>query len=620
MLPVEGRVGEPNMVRFTFVLLLCLLPPWSALAEKRVALIIGNSAYQYAPRLANPQNDAMDMAAALKKLGFQVLDGFDLDKPAFDRKVRDFAMALQGAHVGVFFFAGHGLQVSGHNYLVPTDAQLSTVSGLDFEMVRLDLVHRTMEREAQTNILFLDACRDNPLARNLARAMGTRSTEIGRGLAAVESGVGTLISFSTQPGNVALDGAGRNSPFAGSLVKHVSFSSDDLSAILIAVRNDVMEETQRKQVPWEHSALTGRFYFGGPAQAATAPSAQLLSSEAAEAWGVADRTNSIAAFEAFIRRFSDTYYGDLAKVRLAELKQAEATKQAAETVERKAEDEARANVEAKRQRLALLQQQEEEQKRAEMAKQAAAAETKKADEAARAKSEADAAKKKADDEARAKAEIERQRLALLKQQEERKRTEAELRRKEEESALEDARRSDEKRKENERLRLAAIPSDEERIAFVRHIQQVLKRSHCYDGTLNGRSDDTQDSLNRFVENAKKSGGPKLVRIELAKVNVGDFEAWLKNADAIKGVLCAPEAKFDEKVSRPRGVEPPKDASQCTQRFTNGTTCSGSLGNCPSAGGTPARCRATYEECMRTGRWVYRSDHGVCFDHGSRQKS
>jgi hypothetical protein len=137
-------------------------------------------------------------------------------------------------------------------------------------MVRLDLVHRTMERATATNILFLDACRNNPLARNLARAMGTRSAEIGRGLAAVESGVGTLISFSTQPGNVALDGTGRNSPFAGSLVKRIATSSDDLSALLIDVRNDVRKETQGKQVPWEHSALTGRFYFNPAAVPAAA--------------------------------------------------------------------------------------------------------------------------------------------------------------------------------------------------------------------------------------------------------------------------------------------------------------------------------------------------------------
>src|SRR5262245_20279947 len=187
-------------------------------------------------------------------------------------------------------------------------------------MVRLDLVHRTMERAAATNIIFLDACRNNPLARNLARAMGTRSAEIGRGLAAVESGVGTLISFSTQPGNVALDGAGRNSPFAGALVKLITTSSDDLSALLIDVRNDVRKQTENKQVPWEHSALTGRFYFTRPKVVATSPAAPPRLSEAAEAWNAAERTTSIAALEAFITRFKDTFYAELARARIEELK------------------------------------------------------------------------------------------------------------------------------------------------------------------------------------------------------------------------------------------------------------------------------------------------------------
>jgi uncharacterized caspase-like protein len=128
-----------------------------------------------------------------------------------------------------------------------------------------------MERLTNTNIIFLDACRNNPLSRNLARAMGTRSAEIGRGLAPVESGVGTLISFSTQPGNVALDGTGQNSPFAGALAKRIATSTDDLSALLIDVRNDVRKATENKQIPWEHSALTGRFYFNAAAQSAIPP-------------------------------------------------------------------------------------------------------------------------------------------------------------------------------------------------------------------------------------------------------------------------------------------------------------------------------------------------------------
>jgi len=262
------------MLRAAIALLALMLLASVAQAEKRVALVIGNSAYEHTGTLTNPKNDAADVAAALKKLDFQVLDAFDLDKAAFDRKVRDFAAALQGAEAGLFFFAGHGLQVAGQNYLVPVDAELKTASALDFEMVRLDVIQRVMENETNTNILFLDACRDNPLARNLARAMGTRSAEIGRGFAPVVSGVGTLISFSTQPGNVALEGSGRNSPFAGAMARRLAAPKDDLSAILIDVRNDVMLETQNKQVPWEHSALRGRFYFNPITQRSKAPGAQ----------------------------------------------------------------------------------------------------------------------------------------------------------------------------------------------------------------------------------------------------------------------------------------------------------------------------------------------------------
>jgi uncharacterized caspase-like protein len=245
-----------------FVLLVGAIP--AAPAQKRVALVIGNSDYKHTPRLANPKNDAADVAAMLKKLQFSVIEGRDLDKAGMDRTVRDFAGVLAGAQVGLFFYAGHGLQFNGQNYLVPVDAKLTTASAIDFEMVRLDLVQRAMERETTTNILIMDACRDNPLARNLARALGTRSTQIGRGLAPVESGEGTLISFSTQPGNVALDGRGRNSPYATALLKHAATPGDDLPTILINVRNDVMKETERRQVPWEHSAMTARFYFIPP--------------------------------------------------------------------------------------------------------------------------------------------------------------------------------------------------------------------------------------------------------------------------------------------------------------------------------------------------------------------
>src|SRR5262245_3407621 len=258
------RTWSASKTVAAIVLLLLLFMPSAVHAQKRVALVIGNASYQYAPALANPKNDASDVAAALSRFGFQVIAGLDLDKAALERKVGEFSIALQGAEVGLFFYAGHGLQVSGQNYIVPTDAQLTTLAALEFEVMRFEAVQRIMESEDRTNILFFDACRDNPLARNLAQAMGTRSTAIGRGLAHIQAGYGTLISYSTQPGNVALDGAGRNSPFTGALVRHLLSSNEEVMGLMADVRGDVMRETNRRQVPWEHTALTGRFYFKAP--------------------------------------------------------------------------------------------------------------------------------------------------------------------------------------------------------------------------------------------------------------------------------------------------------------------------------------------------------------------
>jgi uncharacterized caspase-like protein len=238
-----------------------------ASADRRVALVIGNAAYTHASALTNPGNDAGDMAGALKSVGVEVILGLDLDKLAFDAKIREFSRALTGADTAILFYAGHGLQVGNRNYLIPVDAQLKSERDLEFEAVALDFIMRQMEidREGKTNLVFLDACRDNPLARSLARAMGTRSIGVGKGLAEVQAGVGTFVAYSTKPGDVALDGAGRNSPFAAALVKAVKTPGRGLTAIMIDVRKDVLATTAGKQVPWDHSALTGDFYFtAGP--------------------------------------------------------------------------------------------------------------------------------------------------------------------------------------------------------------------------------------------------------------------------------------------------------------------------------------------------------------------
>ena len=327
--------------RIFIVLVLALVAAAPSLADdKRVALVIGNSAYKNTPRLENPRNDANDVAATLKKLGFVVVVGLDLEKAAMERTIREFAETLGGAQVGLFFYAGHGLQVSGQNYLVPIDAKLSTALATDFEMIRLELVHRTMERETSTNILIVDACRDNPLARNLARALGTRSTQVGRGLSPVESGEGTLISFSTQPGNVALDGSGRNSPYTAALLRHLPNPGDDLPTILINVRNDVMQETGRRQVPWEHSAMTAKFYFVPPKS--TKEQIELAF------WASVKDSDNPAVLSSYLERYPNGSFTPLARALIEQHKQQQEAERAAREAELRRQEEERKQAELER--------------------------------------------------------------------------------------------------------------------------------------------------------------------------------------------------------------------------------------------------------------------------------
>ena len=307
----------------------------SARAEgRRVALVMGNSTYENAGHLPNPTNDAKDVAAQLKQLGFEVILGTDLDKAHMDKTIRDFAESLNGSEVGLFFYAGHGLQVDGENYLVPTDAKLSSAASLDFEMVRLNLIQRTMERGTRTNIVILDACRDNPLARNLARALGTRSTSIGRGLAKVESGEGTLISFSTQPGNVASDGSGRNSPFAEAFLNNISKAGDDLSSILINVRNDVMRATARKQVPWENSALTAKFYFILPPP--SGPTSEQLE---LEFWASVKESSNPEVLRTYLTKYPNGTFAPVAQALIKQFEQQLEAARATREEERKRQEE-----------------------------------------------------------------------------------------------------------------------------------------------------------------------------------------------------------------------------------------------------------------------------------------
>src|SRR5215468_9808331 len=229
-------------------------PVW---ADTRVALVIGNGAYQNANKLANPANDAADVAKLLRQVGFDVIDGRDLDQRAMVEKIRDFGRKLERADLALFFYAGHGLQVGGKNYLVPIDAKLERPGDLALDAVDVSVVLAQMEAEKRVNLVLLDACRDNPLSRSLARSLGTRSASVGQGLATIQSAIGTMIAYATQPDNVALDGAGRNSPFTTALLKYIDTPGLEVSSLMKRVRADVVQSTNQKQVPWDHSSLMG---------------------------------------------------------------------------------------------------------------------------------------------------------------------------------------------------------------------------------------------------------------------------------------------------------------------------------------------------------------------------
>ncbi|WP_420333141.1 caspase family protein [Roseibium sp.] len=229
---------------------------------KRVALVVGIGAYEVVGELKNPPNDAIGVARAFEQLGFEVHRGIDLDRSEFEDLIRTFSRAAKGADAAVFYYAGHGIQVGNENFLLPADAEIKDEDDLDFETIRLNSILSRMEREVKTNIVLLDACRNNPVTRNLARSMGTRSSLVSKGLARVETGIGTLISFSTQPGNVALDGEEEdNSPFTASLLKHLATPDLDVAIMMRRVRGDVMSKTNQSQVPWTNSSLTGSFVF-----------------------------------------------------------------------------------------------------------------------------------------------------------------------------------------------------------------------------------------------------------------------------------------------------------------------------------------------------------------------
>jgi TPR repeat protein len=287
--PISWRPRGAWLAILALVLLAApLLTASASRAETRVALVIGNGAYQAVPTLANPPNDARDVAEALKSVGFAVTLGVDLDQAKMQRAIDDFARSAAKADVSLFYYGGHGLQVSGQNYLIPVDAQLHTIGDIEKHTIRLDEVMDSLAKDSGIHLVFLDACRNNPIKNSNVVLKSS-------GLARVGNAAGFLIAFATQPDNVAFDGDGRNSPFAQSLLGHIATPGLDISSMMIAVRRDVIASTGGAQVPWENSSLTRQFYFAGQTETDEAPETML--------WRLAGGQRDPSLLSIYLERF-----------------------------------------------------------------------------------------------------------------------------------------------------------------------------------------------------------------------------------------------------------------------------------------------------------------------------
>src|SRR3982074_3386328 len=279
LLPILLDLARGFQMRYLTVIVsrICLFIAASpAKADRRVAFVVGNGAYKNVAQLPNPPVDAKAMASVLRNVGFEVVEGTNLTRDKMTERLLDFGKKAQGADVAVFFYAGHGIAISGTNYLLPIDADIK--SEMDVKLgaaINIDLPLAPPITAARVKGVSLDACRDNPFAAKIKSNSATRSVSVQSGLAEMKSGEGTLIAFATGPGQTALDGQeGTNSPFTRALMANIATPSVEIQQAMTEVRAQVNEETNKGQLPWGHTNLIGSVYLNpvaAPAANAAAP-------------------------------------------------------------------------------------------------------------------------------------------------------------------------------------------------------------------------------------------------------------------------------------------------------------------------------------------------------------
>ena len=303
----------------------------AALADKRVAFVVGNGAYKNVPQLPNPTMDAKTMARTLRNVGFDVVEGYNLTRDKMTEKLLEFGHKAEGADIAVFYYAGHGIAMSGTNYLLPVDADLKSEADVKLgATINVDTTLDQTMQDAKVKLVFLDACRDNPFAARMQSAKLSRGLTVDSGLAAMNTGQGTLIAFATSPGQTALDGdKGTNSPFTRALVANITQPGVEIQQAMTKVRAQVNDETNKNQMPWGHTDLTGSVYLNpaslpadakankadAPATTAAAPASDME----LEFWRSVKDSRKVEELNAYVTNYPNGAFKPLALTRIAKL-------------------------------------------------------------------------------------------------------------------------------------------------------------------------------------------------------------------------------------------------------------------------------------------------------------
>jgi uncharacterized caspase-like protein len=526
---------------FLFVCASVWLGCGAALADKRVALVIGNSAYQKVARLPNPANDAAAVAAMLKSAGFDAVEAkANLGAADLRKALRDFGSKARDADVAVVYYAGHGIELDGTNYLIPVDAALETDADVLDETLPLDRVLFAVEPARQLRLVILDACRDNPFAKTMKRTIAARA--VGRGLAKIEpTSPNTMIAFAAKAGSTASDGDSKNSPFAAALVEHLPKPGLDLRRAFGFVRDEVLKNTANKQEPYVYGSLGGDDVPLVPAKpVATGPQADPQAAVRKD-YELALQLATRDGWEAFLSQYPDGFYANLAKGQLKKIA-AEETRAAAAEKARLAEQE--------KARLAA-----EGAKQGDQARAAAAAKSAEEARVAAEKAKQSEQEKAAAAEKARLAEQEKARLAVEK---------AKQVEQEKAAAAEQARLAAEKAVAEKKEQLAALPAPAARpeqqaiIDLPRALQSELRRVGCNSGAVDGNwSAASQQALDLF----NKHAGMKL---DVKTASTDALDAVRGKTGRICPLVCEFGFKADGdrcvKITCRAGYEPNDDGS------------------------------------------------------------